>query len=200
MSCESHPLDRKVYILLTRFPGKVSMLLAVLTGCYYVHASIGLEDDLNTFYSFVTKGFIIEQIARYVRPDRVPYPCQLYELPVSENVYQSIKYLLNTFVDAKDRLRYTKLGVFFGLLGIPYRRKEFCYFCTHFVAHILQNSGAAILQKNCTHYFSRDLKKLPGMKLCYQGNLQTMLIHFQLPQGVWDVSEHSCQETVSFHD
>ena len=44
---------RKLYILLTRFPGKTAIAIHALTRCYYTHASIGLEEDLNTFYSIV---------------------------------------------------------------------------------------------------------------------------------------------------
>lgn len=34
---------RKLYILLTRFPGKSAIAIHALTRCYYTHASIGLE-------------------------------------------------------------------------------------------------------------------------------------------------------------
>lgn len=34
---------RKIYILLTRFPDNGSKAIEALTGCYYPHASIGLE-------------------------------------------------------------------------------------------------------------------------------------------------------------
>lgn len=52
---------KKIYILLTRFPDNDSKTIEFLTNSFYTHASIGLEDDLNTFYSFVTKGFMIEK-------------------------------------------------------------------------------------------------------------------------------------------
>lgn len=56
--------NKKIYILFTRFPDNGSKVIEALTGCYYPHASIGLEEDWNTFYSFVTKGFIVEKITR----------------------------------------------------------------------------------------------------------------------------------------
>ena len=89
---------RKLYILLTRFPGKTAIAIHAMTGCYYTHASIGLEEDLNTFYSIVGKGFIVEKITRYVRPDRDPFPCQLYELEVPEKVYCTVKNILISIV------------------------------------------------------------------------------------------------------
>lgn len=167
--------SRKIYILFTRFPDNGTKVIEVLTGCYYPHTSIGLEEDLNTFYSFVTKGFIVEKITRYVKPDRIPFPCQLYELHVSENIYGRIKEALEYFVEFKEIVHYTKLGLILSLLRIPYKRNRFGFFCSQFVAEILHHSGAVKLTKESTQYFSEDLKRLPGMKLNYQGNLETMI-------------------------
>ena len=177
---ESNLKTRKIYLLLTRFPDKGSKVIGMLTGGYYVHASIGLEEDLNTFYSFVSKGFIVEKISRYVKPDRPPFPCQLYELKVTEVVYHRIKEALAHFVEFKGILYYSKLGLILSLLHIPYKRNRFGFFCTQFVADILRHSGAVKLTHKSTCYFSEDLKGLPGMKLHYQGNLRSMIEHFGL--------------------
>lgn len=171
---------RKVYLLLTRFPDNGSRAIEVLTGCHYPHASIGLEEDLNTFYSIVTKGFIVENISRYVKPDKEPFPCQLYELEVSETVYSQVKERLEYFVNLRGIVRYTKLGLIMSLLRIPYKHTAYCYFCSEFVADVLQYSGAVELKKKSNRYFSEDLKRLPGMKLHFQGNLKTMIKHLQI--------------------
>ena len=170
---------RKVYVLLTRFPGKSAKAIQVVTGCYYTHASIGLDEDLDTFYSFVGKGFIVEKITRYVRPDRMPFPCQLYELEVSEKTYRSIKKLLALFMQNKNELRYTWLGVVLSVLHITYRRR-YCYFCSQFVADILKHAQAARLKKDSALYHPGDFKSLPGMRLHFQGDMQSMLHHFHL--------------------
>lgn len=169
---------RKIYLLLTKFPDKGSKAIRVLTGCNYPHASIGLEEDLNTFYSFVTKGFIVESITRYAKPDREPFPCQLYELEVSEKVYCRIKEIIQYFVEFKGIVHYTRLGLILSVLHIPHKRNHFGYFCTQFVADVLEYSGATKLKKRSNRYFSDDLKRLPGMKLHFQGNLKTMIKHF----------------------
>ena len=155
--------NRSIYILLTRFPDHGSKVISLLTRCFYTHASIGLEEDLNTFYSFVTKGFLVEKITKYIRPDREPYPCQLYEMKVSEKTYNA------------------ELGVAFGLLHIPFVRK-YRYFCSQFVAEILEKANAVHLPKLSALCFPRDLAKLPGKVLVFQGNLQTFLNRF-VPQA-----------------
>lgn len=177
--------QRKIYILLTRFSDHGTKAIEVLTGCYYPHTSIGLDEDLNTFYSFVTKGFRVEKITRYVRPDREPYPCELYEFKVSEKVYGSIKEVLNYYVEFRSLLRYSKVGLVLSLLRIPYKRDRFSCFCSQFVAEVLQHSGAITLKKKSTRYFSEDLKKLPGMKLCFRGTMETMIEYCRImPQAV----------------
>ena len=171
--------NRKLYILLTRFPGKTAIAIRAMTGCYYTHASIGLEEDMNTFYSVVGKGLIVEKITRYVRPDRSPFPCQLYELEVTKKVYQTVKKLLEVCVENKTCYQYSKLGVVLCLLRIPFKRK-YRYFCSQFVAEILMIAQAAQLQKDCTLYYPGDFRKMPGMRLHFQGDLKGFMNQFAI--------------------
>lgn len=171
--------QKKIYILLTRFPDAGSKVIEAFTGFPYTHASIGLGEDLNTFYSFVAKGFIVEEITRYAKPGRPLCPCQLYELEVSARVYAAVKRVLQIFLMNKGHLHYTRLGVFFCLLRIPHRQKNH-YFCSQFVAEVLKHSRAARLRASTTLYRPGDFRHLPGMRLHFQGTLQSMLIRFQL--------------------
>ncbi len=166
---------RKIYLLLIRFPDTGSKMIHAFTGFNYTHASIGLEEDLNTFYSFVVKGFIVEKIDRYVKPDRTPYPCRLYELEVSERVYDRVKAIVHAFETHSRELEYSRMGVVMGLCRIPYKKK-FRYFCSQFVAEVLRLSRAVQLQRDSNLYFPDDLRRLPGMRLNYQGNLQGLLV------------------------
>lgn len=171
---------RKIFILISRFSDNGTRIIEPLIGCYYPHTSIGLEEDLNVFYSFVTKGFIVEEITRYVKPEREPYPCRLYELEVSEAVYNRVKNILENFVENKSIWRYTKLGVALSLLRIPYKRDRYSYFCSQFVADVLQTSGAAKLRKKSQHCFSSDIIELPTLKLQFEGDMKTMIRHYGL--------------------
>ncbi len=176
---KSKSKNKKIYILLTRFNDGGAKLLSAITGSYYTHASIGLEEDMNTFYSFVYKGFIVEQITRYLKPDKEPLPCELYELEVCEKKYKRIKKYIEGFVSTKKRFCYTRLGVAMCLFGIPHK-KELSYFCSQFVAEVLKKTGAADLKKKAALYLPRDLKKIPGLKLNFRGNLLTFSQHFGL--------------------
>ena len=117
-------MTRKIYILLTRFPGLDAKALSYYTRFPYSHASVGLEEDTNIFYSFVVKGFIVEDIARYCRADRPPFPCALYELEVTQAVYDRVKDLLQNFVKHRSTLRYSYWGLLLSLIHIPWKLKN----------------------------------------------------------------------------
>lgn len=168
---------KKIYVLLTRFPDTGSKWIQAMTGFFYTHASIGLEEDMNTFYSFVEKGFIVEDINRYNKPDRDPFPCQLYELEVSERVYSSAKRIIEYYVRKKEKMSYTRFGLVMSLLRIPIKRKH-KFICSQFVAHVLKRAKATRLKKYTVLYLPGDFKKLEELKLVFEGNLQTFIAHF----------------------
>ncbi len=161
--------NKKLYILLTRFRDSGSRMLQAFTGSRYTHASIGLEEDMNTFYSFAYKGFIVEKITRYLKPEKKPYSCKLYEIKVSEKVYNAVKKAISGFMNLKSRLSYSRLGVAMCLFKIPYK-KRFSFFCSQFVAEILKRTKAVKLDRDSGMYFPEDLKKLSGVTLAYEGN------------------------------
>lgn len=175
---QEQKIQRKVYLLLTEFPDKGTKVIKALTGLEYPHASIGLEEDMNTFYSFVTKGFIVEDINRYAKPGRKAIPCQLYEMHVSEETYLNIKQSLAYFIEFKDMFYYSKKSLVMSILRLPYKRSRFGFFCSQFVAYILQKSKANQEIKSVNKYFSDKLSCISGMRLKYQGNLRSMLDNF----------------------
>ena len=86
----------KINILLTRFPDNGSRAISFFKRSYYTNASIGSNEDMNTFYSFVWKGFLVEKVTKYVKPNVDPYPCSLYELeklylPVCNDTWNGVK-------------------------------------------------------------------------------------------------------------
>ena len=168
---------RKIYILLTKFGDIRGRILSALSGSYYTHVSLGLEEDPGTFYSFVLKGFRIEKLSRYLKPGREPFPVKLYEIEVASKTYEKIKEKIEYFVAYKSRMHYTTMGLFLSLLRIPYQRK-FTYFCSQFVAHILQQVGIVPAHHKPALYLPQDLSNVPGSTLLFSGNMQTLLVYF----------------------
>lgn len=162
---------RKIFVLLTQFPGFHSKALRVWTQCPYTHVSIGLDEDMNTFYSFVMKGFIVEDINRYNRPGRKPFPCALYSMEVSEETYQEVREYIEVFVRNRSRLRYSRLGLALSLARIPWKIEN-GYICSYFVAEILQRCTEARLHKHSTLCMPKDFSRSHHLKMVFQGDLQ----------------------------
>ena len=168
---------RKIYVLLTQFPGMDSKALRLWTRFPYSHVSLGLEEDMNTFYSFVVKGFIVESIARYNRPGRKPFPCELYALDVSQDTYQAVRGNLLTFVNKQASLSYTRLGLILSLIHIPWKLRN-RYICSQFVAEMLQRCTAVRLKKHSTLYLPKDFPRLGDLKMIFRGDLRRMALQF----------------------
>lgn len=161
---------RKLFVLLTQFPGLDSKALRWWTRFPYSHVSLGLDEDMNTFYSFVVKGFIVEDISRYNRPGRIPFPCELYALDVSEETYQAVRKTCMTFVNRRSQLSYTRLGLILTLINIPWRLKN-RYICSQFVAQTLQRCTSIRLRKSSTLYLPGDFRRLRELKMVFRGDL-----------------------------
>ena len=163
--------NRKILILLTQFPGRSAKALRWWTGCPYTHVSIGLDENMNTFYSFLMKGFIVEDIARYNRPGRRPFRCELYAIDVSEETYQEVKDHLKTYVQNQESLHYTKIGLALSLAGIPWRSKN-GYICSYFVAEVLHRCTQIRLKRHSTLCMPKDFSHSRDMKMVFRGDLQ----------------------------
>lgn len=168
---------RKIFVLLTQFPGLDSRALRWWTRFPYSHVSLGLDEDMNTFYSFVVKGFIVEDISRYNKPGRMPFPCELYALEVSEETYQAVRKNLLTFVNKRSSLSYTRLGLILTLIHIPWRLKN-RYICSQFVAETLQRCTPARLKKHSTLYLPKDFPHFKELQMVFQGDLLRMAQRF----------------------
>lgn len=148
---------KKVTILLTKYSDKVSSVLYYLTGRTYTHASLGVND---MYYSFNYKGFCTETIALHRK--RGVGKSVLYELSISDDAYKSICGQLQFFQQNRERFHYSRLGVICCFLHIPLHRKNH-YFCSQFVAEILNSSGAVQLSRPAGLYlpshFFRELSE-----------------------------------------
>lgn len=170
---------KRIFLLMIRYPGFFADTMVRCSRYGYTHATIGLEEDLNTFYSFMRKGFVEEKVTRYLKPGREPFPCALYEIHVSKKVYRRVKKLLMSYVARKNFLKYTHFSLFWCFLGIPWALRD-RYFCSEFVAEVLKKADVAHLPKHHALCLPKDFHKMEETKLIFSGNIQTMVDHYRL--------------------
>ncbi len=178
---------KKIYLVLTRTGTRFSSMIQKATGYEYTHASIALDKELSQLYSFGRKSMILPFIAGFVREDvnggvfkkYSGTKCIIYELDVSDKIYNNIRSLINKFESNKDDYRYNFLGLPFIFFNIPYKRDKH-FLCSQFVAYILQESGAVRLHKEFTIMKPKDLLNVPKSPPIYNGILNEYVEYGQI--------------------
>lgn len=145
---------RTITILLTKYSDWTSTLFYYICGKGYTHASLSLDDE-STYYSFNFKGFCIETPAKHRR--KGVKKSLSYQMEVTDVAYQKMQSMIMDFLDRQNEFSYTRLGVFFCMLRIPFHWKQH-YFCSQFVAEILSEAGAIPLRKAPALYLPNDFQ------------------------------------------
>lgn len=152
---------KKIYILLTKYSDWASCMFYYFSGRGYTHASIGLEDDKNRFFSFNFKGFCVETTAKHRRKGVLN--SIMYEIEVPCSTYEEIQQKIDDFMRNREIYSYTKIGAFFAILHIPFYWK-YHYICSQFVAELLKSTGAVPLKRRASLYMPNQLR--PELDSC----------------------------------
>ncbi|MGX7376200.1 hypothetical protein ACWOFO_03325 [Carnobacterium maltaromaticum] len=145
---------KTIYILLTRSNTYISKLIQLVTSNDYTHVSLAFDEELSECFSFGRKnpyfalpaGLIQENLTNCFFNYHKDTPCTLYELKVSESVFMQARREVQQMVIEKKQYRYNIIGLVCCKLSILYQREKY-YFCSQFVAEILEKSQAVILPK-----------------------------------------------------
>ena len=154
---------QEIGILFTRYPDPLSSMVRQINRGRFTHVSISIDDSMEKFYSFNFKGFSEETYEKYMRIG-VMDSC-LYTLNVSDLVQSYIDYKINKFLEMKEKLQYSKLGVLLCALHIPLDREN-KYFCSEFVAETLQQSKAVEFNRKPQLCFPNHLARIMDKQEC----------------------------------
>ncbi|MDD3222876.1 MAG: hypothetical protein EOM34_10745 [Clostridia bacterium] len=155
---------RVITVLFVREYCGFSNFIYFVTGRGYTHASLSLDEENEKFYSFNFKGFRIEHPKKH--SDRYGESAA-YCLEVTEEEYEQMKQRIEEMESNSEQLSYSSLGVFFCLLHIPLKIKN-RYFCSQFVAEMLQQTKTVRLQKKPSLYYPNKLVKALENQCCLQ--------------------------------
>ena len=79
-------MKKNIYIMISQTGTNCSKIFQLFTRAPYNHASIALDEDLNSLYSFARQNLYIPLIAGFVKED------------VNEGVYKSMMILYAKFI------------------------------------------------------------------------------------------------------
>ncbi|MEK3718256.1 MULTISPECIES: hypothetical protein [unclassified Paenibacillus] len=170
--------DPSVYIMLTNTGTLFTKLIQGYTKAPYNHASISFNRELSELYSFGRKhpanplngGFVKEDIRTGTYSKYPETTCVIYELQVTDREVEKMKRVLQVFIRSRQKYLYNILGV----IGIALKEPvEFSnsYFCSQFVAEILERSGIKLWNKLPALVTPDDFRQSDRLHLVYYGKL-----------------------------
>ncbi|MBO2942853.1 hypothetical protein JJQ72_02530 [Paenibacillus sp. F411] len=167
-----------VYIMLSNTGTLFTQLIQSYTRAPYNHASISFNRELSEMYSFGRKhprnplhgGFVKEDVATGTFSKFPDTTCVIYELKVSEREIEKMKRVLHIFIRSQKKFLYNILGVIGIALQEPVEFSN-SYFCSQFVAEILQRSGIKLWDKLPALVTPDDFRKCSQLTLIYEGKL-----------------------------
>lgn len=145
---------RTIYILLTNTGSMPTRIIKAYTRAPYNHVSISFSMDLRRIYSFGRKkynnplwgGFVIESIDDEIYEYFSETTCSIFSLEVDRSVYNRMKKVIKRFEKEKDKYVYSFIGLLGVIVKVPVER-EYGYFCSQFVATVLEKSGLNLFNK-----------------------------------------------------
>lgn len=169
-------MENKVYILLTDTGSFLTKLIKLYTKKPYNHASISFDSELNEVYSFGRKmmenplygGFVRENVKQGLFKQA---NCAIYSITVTQDQKEKMKSYINEMEKQQDTYRYNFLGLLGFLINRPIVRKN-AFFCSQFVATILQNAEVLNFKKPIALIAPHDLIEASHLNLEYEGNLK----------------------------
>lgn len=173
---------KKIYILLTKSGTFVSKMVGLLTSDQYTHVSVSFEESLQPMYSSSRKngetmfpaGPCLENFNRGYLLKHPMIPCALYELEVTDEVYERAKREVHKIIKNSDAYGFNILGLILCGINIPFYSKD-SYFCSQFVGEILYNSQAVELPKNFSLMRPSDYMDIPELVCSFTGRLHELV-------------------------
>ncbi|MFA5523945.1 MAG: hypothetical protein WDA24_06285 [Tissierellales bacterium] len=178
---------RKIYILLTNTGSIPTKIIKVYTKSPYNHVAISFTKDLRRFYSFGRKkyynpllgGFVVEGVDSKIYKYFDETTCSIFSLEVDWRIFRRMRRVIKEFEKEKDKYDYSFIGLLGVIANIPIER-EYCYFCSQFVATVLEKSGLNLFNKPPGLVTPNDFLDLKELEHIYTGKLSEYSINADL--------------------
>ena len=178
---------KTIYLLLTRSGTFLSGVIHHLTNAPYTHISLATTYEnghFGAFYSFGRKivrlplpaGFVEEKLYTGYFGAHPDTRCTLIALPVSDEAHGRICRKLREMADRAETYRYNLLGVILCYWGISLKRQHH-FFCSQFVADVLDSCGAVELPKPSSLMHPMDYTALDAAEFLFTGRIGELLSH-----------------------
>ncbi|MFS0777852.1 hypothetical protein ABC255_17875 [Neobacillus sp. 3P2-tot-E-2] len=171
--------EKQMYLLLTNTGSFLTKLIKLYTKKPYNHASIAFDCQLSEVYSFGRKtvrnpfigGFVKENVKTGLFKQA---NCVIYSIAVTEEQIQKMNQVLKECELKKKDYRYNFIGLFGVMFNKPIKRKN-AFFCSQFVAFLLEESNIIYFNKPLSLITPHDLQSTSTFQFVYEGKLKDYL-------------------------
>ena len=121
-------MKKNIYIMISQTNTGCSRILKFFTRAPYNHASIALDENLNSLYSFARQNLYIPMIAGFVTEDinsgiykiHGNTVCEIYRLKITEEQFETLEKSINEFKENESEYRYNFAGLLAILFNISF--------------------------------------------------------------------------------
>ncbi len=174
--------EKSVYMVLLSTGTIPAKAIRFVTGDEYSHASICLDDRLDTMYSFSRKytcspfpgGFMMETPDTGVLSKFPDSKMALLKFDVNEDTHERIKERLEVMYSEKKKYNYNYIGALMTLVNKNLKRK-YKFYCSEFVDAIFTEYGIYTKQDMPGAKRPMDFYKAFGDRVVYEGALDKYL-------------------------
>lgn len=174
----THNDSKKIYILISKTSTVPSKIIKFWTREPYAHTSLALDIELREMYSFARKGlwnpfycgFITEDIEKGIFGRDVDTKCIVFELAITAEQHALVLKELEKFKSNAQKYRYN----YWGIVGVIMNRaveRKYNYFCSQFVANILDRAGIHLIDKPPGLVRPNDFRNCKKLCIVYKGLL-----------------------------
>lgn len=167
--------EEDIYIVLTGTGTLFSQTIKWFTKAPLNHASLSFDEDLKEVYSFGRKkvnnpflsGFIQEN---FQAPFLHQAHCAVYRCKVGSHNYERMYQFVTEMRKNRERYKYHLLGLIGVLINKRIPRQD-AYFCSHFVASVLEQSSFRPLNKPAHFVTPEDFANTLSSNEIYRGTV-----------------------------
>ncbi|WP_225986074.1 hypothetical protein [Psychrobacillus glaciei] len=143
------------------------------------HTSIAFDEQLLEMYSFGRKNKHNPFNGGFIREDATSTlfnraRCAIYKCQVSSYEYKRMRNKIRRMEQQKELYKYNLIGLFGLAMNIKIER-EHAFFCSQFVATIMNECQSSKLQVAPCFVQPHHFEQLPSLKLMYKGQLKTYI-------------------------
>ncbi|MBP3039877.1 hypothetical protein J9303_10300 [Bacillaceae bacterium Marseille-Q3522] len=177
-------MGKKVFILFTDTGTWLTKIIKLYTKHPFNHVSLAFDEYLHEVYSFGRKsqrnpfigGFVKEDVRTGIFRES---SCAIYSCYLTDGQFEKMQKIIANFDMHKQEYKYNLLGLFAFIINKNIERDK-AFFCSEFVATILNECGVLALEKPASLVTPQDIMKNGKLRKIFQGKLSLYAIPYDI--------------------